>query len=300
MGKEFTVSKWNIRGKYVVITGATSGIGLAAAKILASRGANLGIIARNETKANEVVNQIKASTNEIIVIDVFIADMSSQQSIRKVASEILSRCPKVDVLINNAGALFQNHQITAEGYEMTWAVNHLGPFLLTTLLLERLKESAPARIITTSSHGHKMARKGIDFNDLRAEQLYKPMKKLMGGPTLRYGQTKLANIFFTSELGQQLKGTGVTAYCFDPGLVNTNFNQHNGKLARLTMAIMKLFSRSPEKGAETMVWLAEAEEVSHQTGLYYVDKKIESPIEITNDRNIAKRLWEISEAQTLI
>ncbi|MBS4196219.1 SDR family oxidoreductase [Lederbergia citri] len=300
MDKRLTDSEWNIRGKYVVITGATSGIGLAAAKILANRGANLGIIARNEAKANEVVKQIKGSTKEKIVIDVFLADMSSQQSIRKVATEILSNCPRVDVLINNAGALFENHQVTDDGQEMTWAVNHLGPFLLTTLLLERLKESAPARIITTSSHGHKMARKGIDFNDLQAEQLYKPMKKLMGGPTLRYGQSKLANIFFTSELGQQLKGTGVTTYCFDPGLVDTNFNQNNGKMARLTMAVMRMFSRTPEKGAETMVWLAETEEVSHQTGFYYAEKKIESPTEIAKDRNIAKRLWEISERQTLI
>ncbi|MCJ8009325.1 SDR family NAD(P)-dependent oxidoreductase [Lederbergia wuyishanensis] len=300
MGKELTDSNWNLRGKYVVITGATSGIGLAAAKILASRGANLGIIARNETKAKEVVNQIEAQTNENIVVNVFIADMSSQQSIRKVASEILSNCPRVDVLINNAGALFENHQITVDDQEMTWAVNHLGPFLLTILLLERLKESAPARIITTSSHGHKMARKGIDFNDLHAEQLYKPMKKLMGGPTLRYGQTKLANIFFTSELAQQLKGTGVNTYCFDPGLVDTNFNQNNGRMARLTMAVMRLFSRTPEKGAETMVWLAETEEVSQQTGLYYADKKVESPTEIAKDRDIAKQLWEISEAQTLI
>lgn len=295
-----TNSNWNIFGKYVIITGATSGIGLAAAKALAAKGANLGIVARNEVKAKEVVNLIKASSNESIRIDLFIADMSSQQSIRKAAAEILAKCPRVDVLINNAGALFENYQLTSDGQEMTWAVNHLGPFLLTTLLMERLKESAPARIITTSSHGHKMAKKGFDFNDPKGEKLYKRMKKLMGGPTIRYGQTKLANILFTAELGQKLEGTGATSYCFDPGLVDTNFNQNNGKLAQITMAVMRLFSRTPEEGAETMVWLAEANVISQQTGLYYADKKMKVPTEIANDRELAKKLWKLSEEQTMM
>ncbi|MED3562045.1 SDR family oxidoreductase [Bacillus xiapuensis] len=294
-----TDSKWELQGKYVIITGATSGIGLAAAKELAARGAKLGIVARNEAKAKEIVALIKGAGDESVDVDLFIADMSSQSSIRQVAAEILAKCPKVDILVNNAGALFESHQITEDGVEMTWALNHLGPFLLTNLLLHRLKESAPARIITTASHGHKMAKKGIDFEDLRAEKLYRPLKKLMGGPTLRYGQTKLANILFTAELGKQLEGTGVTSYCFDPGLVDTNFNQNNGRLARITMSVMSLFSRTPEKGAETLVWLAESNEVSQHNGQYYADKSVKTPSDAARNTKAATRLWKISEEQTM-
>lgn len=163
MGEIPSHTKWTLRDKYIVIAGATSGIGLAAAKVFAERGAKLGIIARNEAKANDVMTQIKNVTNGNAVVDRFLADMASQQSIRRVATDILERCPRIDILVNNAGALFQTRQLTKDGLEMTWAVNHLGPFLLTNLLLERLKESAPARVITTASHGHKMAKKGIDF-----------------------------------------------------------------------------------------------------------------------------------------
>lgn len=298
MGGITSRSEWTVRDKYVVITGATSGIGLAAAKVLAERGAKLGIIARNEAKANDIVTQIKGLEDGNTVVDVFLADMASQRSIRQVATDILEKCPRIDILVNNAGALFQTRQLTEDGLEMTWAVNHLGPFLLTNLLLDRLKESAPARVITTASHGHKMAKKGIDFSDLDAEQLYRGVKKLMGGPTMRYGQTKLANILFTSELARRLEGTGVTAYCFDPGLVATNFNQDNGFVARLTMAAMKPFSRTPEEGAETLVWLAEAIDVTKHSGGYYADRQVKTPSEVALDMDAAKRLWDISEEQT--
>ncbi|HHK5536928.1 TPA: SDR family NAD(P)-dependent oxidoreductase [Bacillus mobilis] len=298
MGEISNHTKWSLRDKYIVITGATSGIGLAAAKVFAERGAKLGIIARNEEKANDVMTQLEHLTNGNTVVDIFFADMASQQSIRRVATDILERCPRIDILVNNAGALFQTRKITEDGLEMTWAVNHLGPFLLTDLLLERLKESAPARVITTASHGHKMAKKGIDFSDLDAEQLYRGVKKFMGGPTMRYAQTKLANILFTSELAQRLEGTGVSAYSFDPGLVNTNFNQDNGLVARLTMAAMKPFSRTPEEGAETLIWLAESNGIIDYSGCYYADKQIGKTSEAALDKGVAKRLWDISEKQT--
>ncbi|MED0947703.1 SDR family oxidoreductase [Bacillus mobilis] len=298
MGEISNHTKWSLRDKYIVITGATSGIGLAAAKVFAERGAKLGIIARNEAKANDVMTQLEHLTNGNTVVDIFFADMASQQSIRRVATDILERCPRIDILVNNAGALFQTRQITEDGLEMTWAVNHLGPFLLTDLLLERLKDSAPARVITTASHGHKMAKKGIDFGDLDAEQLYRGVKKFMGGPTMRYAQTKLANILFTSELAQRLEGTGVSAYSFDPGLVNTNFNQDNGLVARLTMAAMKPFSRTPEEGAETLIWLAESNGIIDHSGCYYADKQIGKTSEAALDKGVAKRLWDISEKQT--
>ncbi|WP_439022768.1 SDR family oxidoreductase [Bacillus thuringiensis] len=297
MGDIPSHTKWNLRDKYIVITGATSGIGLAAAKVFAERGAKLGIIARNEVKAKDVMTQIENLTNGNAVVDIFFADMASQQSIRQVATEILERCPRIDILVNNAGALFQTRQLTEDGLEMTWAVNHLGPFLLTNLLLGCLKESAPARVITTASHGHKMAKKGIDFDDLDAEQLYRGVKKFMGGPTMRYAQSKLANILFTTELARQLEGTGVSVYSFDPGLVATNFNQDNGLVARLTMAAMKPFSRTPEEGAETLIWLAESTGVTNHSGCYYADKQIGKTSEAALDKDAAKRLWDISEKQ---
>ncbi|AKG34109.1 SDR family NAD(P)-dependent oxidoreductase [Paenibacillus durus] len=289
--------KWTVQGKYVIITGATSGIGLAAAKELANRGAVLGLVARNQTKANKVAAQIKSSTGDRAKVDVFMADMASQESIRSAAADILKRWPRVDILINNAGALFLSRKLTVDGLEMTWAVNHIAPFLLTTLLLDRLKESGHARVITTASHGHKKARRGIRFDDLSAERLYRIPQSLLGGANIRYGETKLANIMFTAELGRRHEGKGVTAACFDPGLVSTNFNQDNGWLARLTMAVMKMFSRTPEKGAETLVWLADSDEMNVSSGGYYKDMQIAIPSESARNMDAAKRLWTISEEQ---
>lgn len=292
--------KWTVKAKYILITGATSGIGLAAAKELAARGANLGIVARNQEKAKKVANEIRSMVGENITIDIFIADMASQKSIRNVAEDILNRCPKIDILINNAGALYEKHELTEEGHEMTWAVNYLAPFLLTSLLLEKLKECGNARIITTASHGHKMAKNGIRFDDLSGKRLYRFPKKLFGGPTLRYGETKLANILFTAELADKLKGTGISAFCFDPGLVATNFNQNNGLLARATMAVMKVFSRTPEKGAETLVWLADTDEISGDNGSYYSDMRKTAPSAAAQNKDMAKRLWKVSEDQIIL
>ncbi|WP_433619891.1 SDR family oxidoreductase [Paenibacillus cellulositrophicus] len=285
-------------GKYIVITGATSGIGYAAAKALVLRGAKLGIVARSRGKAAELSAELGKMTNGEAQIDCFIADMSSQQDIRRAAAEILNRVPRIDRLINNAGTMFVKKKLSEDGLEMTWAVNHLGPFLLTSLLLDRLKASGDARIITTSSHGHKMAKRGIDFTDMNGDRLYSGPKALLGGANLRYGQSKLANILFTAELARRLKGTGVTAHCFDPGLVATNFNQDNGGLARLTMACMKPFSRTPEQGAQTLVWLAESPELLLKSGGYYADMKLQTPSDAARDEAGASRLWQVSEEQT--
>ncbi|WP_028777069.1 SDR family NAD(P)-dependent oxidoreductase [Shimazuella kribbensis] len=295
-----TTKKWTVENKYILITGATSGIGLAAAKEMALQGAQLGLIVRNEKKAQAVVDEIKQLTNGKRIPQIFVGDMSSQLSIQQVANKILDTCPKIDILIHNAGAMFVTQQITEDGIEKTWAVNHLAPFLLTELLLDRLKESEHARIITTASHGHKMAKKGMDLDDVRADKLYKGWNSLLGGANLRYGQSKLANILFTSQLAKIVADTNIHTYCYDPGLVATNFNQENGALARATMAVMKLFSRTPEKGAETMVWLADSDEVSDQSGLYYLDKKAIEPALIGQDQNLAQRLWETSEKQIRI
>jgi NAD(P)-dependent dehydrogenase (short-subunit alcohol dehydrogenase family) len=220
----------------------------------------------------------------------FIADLSSQASVRRLAAEVLARCPKLDVLVNNAGAMYGTRQLTKDGIELTWAVNHLAPFLLSKLLLHRLKESAPARIITTASQAHQGAH--IPFDNLNAERSYRGFG--------RYCETKLANILFTTELARRLDGTGVTANCFHPGLVATGFNRNNGLLMGLGMTILRPVSRSPEKGAETLVWLATSPDVANVSGVYFFDQEQRLPSSEAQDRGTARRLWEISEWQCAV
>ena len=277
-----------VAGKLVLITGATGGIGLAAAVELARRGARLAIVARSRERAAEAVAKIRAAAPSTPV-DVLEADLASQASVRKLAAEALTRYPRIDVLVNNAGAINVSRNLTADGVELTWAVNHLAPFLLTTLLLDRLKASAPARIITTSSAAHQGAH--IPFEDLAAERSYG-----MGGFE-RYGQSKLANILFTKELARRLEGTGVSAVCFHPGLVNTGFNRNNGILMGIGMAITRPFSRTPEKGAETLVWLADSNDAG-PSGAYFTDQRPIQPTAAGQDAEVARRLWETSEKQT--
>ncbi len=220
----------------------------------------------------------------------FVSDLSSQASVRRLAAEVLARYPRLDVLVNNAGAMYGGRQLTTDGIELTWAVNHLAPFLLTTLLLDRLKESAPARIITTASEAHQGAH--IPFSDLNAAHSYRSFG--------RYGETKLANILFTSELARRLEGTGVTASCFHPGLVATGFNRNNGLLMDLGMTIFKPVSRSPQKSADTLVWLATSPEVANVSGGYFFDQQQRPPNPKAQDTEIAGRLWEISERQCAV
>jgi NAD(P)-dependent dehydrogenase (short-subunit alcohol dehydrogenase family) len=279
-----------VAGKQVLITGATGGIGLAGAIELGRRGAKLAIVARNQQRAAEAVRRIKEATAGAAV-DVLEADLASQASIRKLAAEALEGYPRLDVLVNNAGAVNARRELTDDGIEMTWAVNHLAPFLLTTLLEERLKESAPARVITTSSNAHVGAQ--IPFDDLASERSY----RMQGFQ--RYGETKLANILFTLELGRRLEGTGVSAYCFHPGLVHTGFNYNNGPLMSIGMAIVRPFSRTPKKGAETLVWLADSP-LAGPSGAYFQDMKVATPTAAGRDAAAARRLWEVSEKETAL
>jgi NAD(P)-dependent dehydrogenase (short-subunit alcohol dehydrogenase family) len=282
------MTEWTgVRDKRVLITGATRGIGLAAAQELARRGAQLAIVARDDTRGAAVVRSIEADGGS--KVDVLHADLTSQASVRALASEALERYARIDVLINNAGATFTTRTLTADGIERTWALNHLAPFLLTTLLLDRLKASAPARIITTSSDAHKG--KLIPFDDLNAERSWK------GRGFTRYGETKLANIMFTRELARRLDGTGVTANCFHPGLVATGFNRNNGPLMTTAMVIIAPFARSPRKAAQTLVWLADSPDVSTQSGGYYEDQALAVSSRQAQDPTLAKRLWEVSEEQ---
>jgi NAD(P)-dependent dehydrogenase (short-subunit alcohol dehydrogenase family) len=282
------MSEWGgVRGKRVLITGATNGIGLAAAEELARRGASLAIVARSDDKAAAAVERISAAGSE--VVDVLKADLSSQESIRALADEALQRYARIDVLVNNAGAVFETRQESVDGVELTWALNHVAPFLLTELLLDRIKQSAPARIVTTTSDAHKGAE--VPWDDLNAERSYgqRGFK--------RYGQSKLANILFTAELARRLEGSGVTANCFHPGTVATGFNRNNGALMRGVMTVIKPFLRKPEKGAQTLVWLVDSEEAGAENGGYFIDCKRAQPEPPARDMDSARRLWELTEQQ---
>ena len=285
------MDEWTgVAGKRVVLTGATNGIGLAAAERLAALGAELTIVARSQERAAMAVERIGEAAGDAPVPEVAVADLSSQAEVRRLAAELLDRHERIDVLVNNAGAMFRARRLTVDGIEETWALNHLAPFLLTNLLLDRLKQHPPARIITTASDAHKGSR--IPFDDLAAEGSWKSRG------FARYGETKLANILFTAELGRWLQGSGVTANCYHPGMVASGFNSNNGRLMKVAMAAIKPFARTPEKGAETLVWLADSPDVSGENGGYFVDKRRTLPSAEAQDLDTAKRLWEVSRRQT--
>ena len=273
-------------GKRILITGATNGIGLAACEALAKKGADLSIVARSRGKADAAVRTITAAGGPGTTVDVFMADLSSQADVRRLGDEVLARYPRLDALVNNAGAVYSKRELSPDGIELTWALNHLAPFLLTTLLLERLEASAPARIVTTSSDAHKGAH--IPFDDLNAERSFS-----VG----RYRQTKLANILFTSELARRLGDADVTANCFHPGLVATGFSRNNGIVMRLLATVARPFSRTVTQGADTLVWLLDSPDVDGLSGLYFVNRLAVPPSRAAQDAEAARRLWEVSEAQ---
>lgn len=278
---------WTLAGKHVLITGATNGIGLAAAEAMARKGARLTIVGRNPQKTEAALDAIRKAGGAGTEVGALIADLSTAAGVRALAAEALARLPRIDILANNAGAYFTSRRTSADGRELTWATNHLAPFLLTNLLLDRLKASAPARVITTASDAHLGA--SIPFDDVDAERRYRGFR--------RYGATKLANILFTAELARRLAGTGVSAYAFHPGFVLTGFLQDTPAPVRGFFNLIRPLIRNPEKGAETLVWLAETDLPPEANGGYFMDRKPRRSSAAAKDMASATRLWDVSLGQ---
>jgi NAD(P)-dependent dehydrogenase (short-subunit alcohol dehydrogenase family) len=275
-------------GKTVVVTGANSGIGRQTALALARAGSRVVITARDPAKGNEAVSDLRAKVGDDRV-DLTVFDLGDLASVRAGAAQLLDMCDRIDVLVNNAGVVFTQRRESADGYEATFAVNHLGPFLLTTLLMDRITAGAPARIVNVASTAHSGARHGLDFDDLQCTRNYRGMQA--------YARSKLANIYFTTELARRLSGTGVTANCLHPGTVATGYGRDGdatGALA-LGLKISAPFFLTPEKGARTSVYLASADEVRTVSGKYFVKCKQRQPSKAAQDRVAAERLWQVSE-----
>ena len=272
-----------LQGKICLITGGTNGLGKSTALSLAKMGATVVIVGRDELKSVQVVEELRTASGNNNVHSLT-ADLSSQADVRRLAGEFKAKYPKLHVLINNAGAAFTQRQLSADGVEMTLALNHLAGFLLTNLLLDTLKASAPARIINVSSGGHTAGR--IDFDNLQGEKKY-------GFDA--YLNSKLANILFTAELAKRLEGTQVTVNALDPGLTATGFGTNNGKvMATLIKVFAPLVMRSPEKGAETSVYLASSPDLETVAGKYFQDSKSVPPAPQADDAVVAKKLWDVS------
>jgi NAD(P)-dependent dehydrogenase (short-subunit alcohol dehydrogenase family) len=275
----------SMAGKTVLITGGTGGIGKAAAIGLASMGARVGITGRDRPRANRSAAEISHKSGNP-AIDLFVADMSSQSEVRRLAAEVLAAYPQLDVLINNVGGFWANRHITADGLEHTFALNHLAPFLLTSLLLDRLIASAPARIVTVSSGAHSLG--SIDFDDLMGEGKYSGQRA--------YNQSKLANVLFTYELASRLVGTGVTATVLHPGMTSTGFGSEDGARGwGPLIAVMRRFMQSPERGAATSIYLASSAEAEGISGRYFTGRSATESHASSYDPSTIARLWRVSD-----
>jgi NAD(P)-dependent dehydrogenase (short-subunit alcohol dehydrogenase family) len=273
-------------GKTVLITGGTSGIGRATAIGLAALGARVAITGRDLPRAEAAAVDIRDATGNPAV-DAFAADLSSQAEVRRLAAAVLDACPRLDVLVNNVGGSWATRHVTADGLERTFAVNHLAAFLLTDLLLDRLRASTPARVITVSSAAQSSGT--IDFDDLQGERAY--------SERTAYPQSKLASLLFTYELARRLEGTGVTANVLHPGVVNTAFGAEDpGVIFKLLVPFMRPFMKTPARGAATSIFLASSPEVEGVSGQYFANSSPRTSSKASYDRAAATRLWDVSAA----
>jgi NAD(P)-dependent dehydrogenase (short-subunit alcohol dehydrogenase family) len=285
----------DMKEKVVVITGATSGIGQVAAETLASMGARIVQIARDRGRGEVALNRLRDSAPGV-AHSIYYADLSRIGDMKRVASEIAKAEPRIDVLINNAGAMFGSRQLTEDGLEHTFALNHMAYFVVTHGLRERLAASGPARVVNTASDAHAAA--ALDFGDLQSAEAYRwnflEWMRFGGSGYKVYGRSKLCNILFTRELARRLAGRGVTANCLHPGFVATRFGNRTGGLISFGIRIAKCFALSPQEGAETLVYLASSPEVAGITGQYFHKCKPAIPSRDAQDDTAAQRLWEES------
>jgi len=273
-----------MRGRVCVVTGATSGIGRATALALGRMGATVALVCRDPARGAAV----RAEMSEADV-SLHRADLASQREVRALAAELEARYPAIHVLVNNAGVVNLRHATTVDGIETVFAVNHLAYFLLTVLLLDRLKASGSARVVNVASDAHRFART-IDFDDLGHERRYRGMRV--------YGHSKLANIIFTYELARRLAVTSVTANCAHPGGVATGLGRNNGRMAVVLTTLLRPLLRTPEEGAATSIWLATSSAVEGVSGRYFKNCREARSSRVTYDVEVARRLWDVSARMT--
>ncbi|HVP69087.1 MAG TPA: SDR family oxidoreductase [Anaeromyxobacteraceae bacterium] len=271
-------------GRVVLVTGATNGIGLVAARELAGMGATTCLVARDRARGEDAIRQIREATGNDR-LSLFVGDLSSQAEVRRVAAEVRAATGRLHVLLNNAGAIFTRRQVSADGIEMTFALNHLGYFLLTRELEPLLVAGAPSRVVNVSSSAHRRAR--MDWEDLFGERAYSSWKA--------YGQSKLANILHARELSRRMSDRGVAANALHPGAVATGWGRNNAGLFRLVMQVGAPFLLRPVRGARTSVYLASSPDVEGVTGQYFEDRRPVRPSHAATSDADARRLWDLSE-----
>ncbi len=276
-----------MNGKTVVVTGASSGIGAAAAYQLAGMGATVVPVGRNRNRLDALAHELEA-VNPDLDAEPLVADFASLAEVRSLAEQLLDRYPRIDVLVNNAGLVSGRRKLSEDGYERTFAVNHLAPFLLTNLLVDRLRESAPARVVTTSSGAHFSA--VLDIEDLNAERRWSAWSA--------YCNSKLANVLFTRALARRLESSDVTANCLHPGVIRTRLGRGAPLPVRIGWRVAGLFFASPREGAATVVYLASAPAVASTSGGYFVDSRQRNPSAQAQDAALPEQLWERSEQLT--